>query len=298
VRQFGVAVVAFVTSLPLWAQQPMAPFVVAVWSDADNLLPFADFDGRQWRTIWPAPESEPDIRPLQRIPQPWWGRSTFQPTWDLLEPGGTRRNVQITGTAAAGLGSGCSRNIGLTTDISRTEWLAGAAVASSRPGVLEHIEVFAPESSGRRAVAALLPSMYQRYEASAWSGVPSYPDDGPLRLERAFAFRSDTGEYVYFESFRDSKPQPEQLGEERSVLTGWLWRRSQAMPFQRVVVDAGRRDLDGKGTNAFRPVAVVRHASRQYWIGALSSYAYSGMVVIDVRRAGVTEALRVDYGGC
>jgi hypothetical protein len=70
------------------------------------------------------------------------------------------------------------------------------------------------------------------------------------------------------------------------------------MPFQLVSVQPSRRDGDGKGAGSFHPLGVVRDGSRRFWLGTLRAYAYSGMTVLDVRRAGIKQLLLVDYPGC
>jgi hypothetical protein len=129
-----------------------------------------------------------------------------------------------------------------------------------------------------RTVSTLLPGIYKRHEATIRKGMPqdflpemAAPLSNP-RLDAAFIFRDELGEYVYFES--------------------------SAMPFQLVSVRAVTRDGDGKGENSFHPLGVVAHGSRRFWLGELSSYAYSGLAVLDVRRAGITERLAVDSAGC
>jgi hypothetical protein len=222
----------------------------------------------------------------------------------VLEPDGARRSVQITGTASAGLGSGCSSNLGLKTDAPSDTFRYGNVLAANRSGVVEPVDKLTSDTADGRAVSALLSDIYRRYEATAWKDVSEdfRPNmDAPLskpRLDAAYMFRDELGEYVYFESSREFARRREQAGDERSFITGWLWRPPATMLFQLVTVQAATNDGDGKGAAAFHPLGVVRDGSRRFWLGSLWSYAYSGMTVLDVRRGGIKQLLLVDYPGC
>ena len=222
----------------------------------------------------------------------------------MIEPNGRRRSIQITGTAPTGLGSSCSRNLGLKTDVPANTFQYGAVLAANRPGVVQPVVKLMSPGADWRTVSTLLPGIYKRHEATIRKGMPqdflpemAAPLSNP-RLDAAFIFRDELGEYVYFESSREFAQRPEQRGESHPFITGWLWRASSAMPFQLVSVRAVTRDGDGKGENSFHPLGVVAHGSRRFWLGELSSYAYSGLAVLDVRRAGITERLAVDSAGC
>lgn len=289
----------------LMAQGQTAPFVVGVWGEGDAIIPFADFDGQRWRSSWPLPvNAEPDSTPLQRIPAAWWGGSTFQPIWELVEPNGARRSVQVTGTAPAGLGSGCSRNLGVKTDAPVDTFQYGNVLAANRSGVIEPVNKLTSGTAEWRNISALLSDIYRRHETTAWKDVPEdfRPDlDAPLsmpRLDAAYMYRDELGEYAYFESSRQFARRRDQLGDERSFITGWLWRSSATSPFQLVVVQAARTDGDGKGATSFHPLGLVREGSSRFWLGSLWSYAYRGMTVLDVRRAGIKQLLLVNYPGC
>ena len=290
--------------LPLTAQGQRAPFVVGVWGQDDAIIPFADFDGHRWRSSWPsAVDQDPEAIPLQRIPARWWGRSTFQTSWELLEPTGARRGVRIVATGPTGLGSGCSRTLGLRTDAPAT-YQYGEVLASSRSGVVEPIDQLTSNAAHWRTVSRQLSDIYRRYEPAAWQSMSedfrpnlSAPLSAP-RLDAAYRFMDDLGEYTYFESSREYQRRADQSGEEHSFITGWMWRASATSPFQLVTVRPATQDADGKGPESLRPLGVFRHGTRRYWFGSLSSYAYSGMTVMDVRRGGITQVLLVDYPGC
>ena len=289
----------------LGAQSRSAPVVVAVWGDRDALIPFADFDGERWRPIWPEPvNGEVHPIPVEQIPAEWWGRSSFQTTWEIVEPNGRRRGVRITGTTPTSLGSGCAINLGLTTDAPPKTFSYGSLLATNQSDVVEAIGTLTPDTPIWRTVDVLLPDIYRRHEATAWSDVSSEfrPDlTAPLsspRLDAAYAFEDDHGDYAYFESSREFARRPDQRGTERSFITGWLWRPSATMPFQLIKVRSATNDEDNKSEQSLRPLGVVLDGSRRFWIGLLSSYAYTGLTVFDVRRAGVKQLLRADYGGC
>src|SRR3954469_4601737 len=94
-----IAIALAVSALDAAPQGPGEPFVVGVWADPDWIIPFADFDGRRWRSSWPGPaEPAPGPMPVRQVPPQWWGRSVFKPTWELIERDGVRRRIEVTGT--------------------------------------------------------------------------------------------------------------------------------------------------------------------------------------------------------
>jgi hypothetical protein len=287
------------------AQDAISPFVVGVWGQGDAIIPFADFDGRSWRSSWPAPnEIAPDLLPLQRLPAAWWGRSTFEPTWELVEPNGRRRNVQITGTGFARMGSGCSINIALKTDVPANTYNYGTVLAANRAGVIDPVQALTSDAVEWRAVSALLSAFYQRHEAAAWKEVPEgfRPDmtgrPPSPRLAAAFISIDADGQYLYFESYREFPLRPDQLGSERSFITGWLWRRTPSSPFQAVAIRAATTDEDHKSEPTFHPRGAVRHAAQRFWLGTLSAYVSSALAVFDVRRNGIKQLVIAEYPGC
>jgi len=294
----STTVVLLLAALPtpqMRAQAPFVPFVVAVWS-ANALLPFADFDGTRWRSSWPQPVDIssggpgilPIIPPLAKIPSRWWGRSTFQPAWELLEPDGRRRTVQIRGTLMGSVGTSCSATVGLRTNLP-VDAYERHALAVSRPGVLEPIASATATHADWRTVSALLPDIYKRYDVPKDVARPDLPEPGArVTLEELFSSTDASGHYVYFSSWR---ARMDRIWD--SEITGWLWRRSSESPFQIIGVEARTRD-----DNEIIPLAVVNDGARRFWLVVASGKASSSMAVLDVRRGGVKEVLRVDYGGC
>jgi hypothetical protein len=103
-----VFAVLTIAGSPCVAQSARLPFVVGVWGQDDAIIPFAEFDGRRWRSSWPLPLYIERPPALEAIPPEWWGASRFSSAWEVMEPRGTRRTVRITGTRMARMGSSCS----------------------------------------------------------------------------------------------------------------------------------------------------------------------------------------------
>jgi hypothetical protein len=113
-----------------------------------------------------------------------------------------------------------------------------------------------------------------------------------------FTANDSHGQWVYFESEREFERRPGQLGEERSFIKGWLWRRFASLPFQAIAISATTKDADGKGADSFLPIGVVRDADHRFWLGSLNSYGHSALVVLDVSRRGAQQIVSVEYPGC
>lgn len=301
-----VIVVVALTAIRGVAQQDApVPFLVGVSVAGEAILPFADFDGRSWRSSWPpATEFTPDPVPLQQLPAAWWGRSTFQPVWESVDRNGRRRLIQITGTDVAGLGSSCSSNVALKADVPSDASKYDLMLAANRGGVIEAVPPLTSTDPEWRTVSALLPGIFQSHEAKGWTNVSAQdrPDmSGRLAapvVEAAFTSRDSPGEYLYFEARRDFTPGPGQFGDKQSFIAGWLWRRSSTSPFQAIDIRAAATDSDRKNTHSFHPLGSIRYRSQRFWLGTLGSYAYAALTVFDIRRAGIRQLVLVEYPGC
>ena len=302
-RRLVLVLVTFAAA-DLGAQRPLPPFVVGVWvtdqaAKQGAIIPFADFDGKQWHSNWPAPldtsdgaPAPPPLTPLSTIPPAWWGRSNFEPTWELIEPTGQRRSLTIKGTDWAGHGSSCSANIGLLTNVPTRAYGYRDVLAANRAGVVEPVTTLTSTSAEWRTVSALLPGIYQRHDKpSQNNGRPdgTAPSANPT-LEALSASTDASGQYVYFESWRERRDPPGDLS-----VAGWLWRRSASSGFQIISVQVMGRDTErGPG---FRPLGVVSDDFRRFWLGVWTGWD-NALAVLDVRRGRVKELVRVSYGGC
>jgi len=287
------------------AQRELPPFVVGVWVTGQSakqsaIIPFADFDGTQWHSNWPEPldtsagaPAPPPLRPLSKIPSQWWGRSNFEPTWELIEPTGQRRSLQIKGTEWWGHGSSCSANIGLLTNVPTREYEYGDVLAANRAGIIEPVTTFTSRSAEWRTVSALLPGIYQRHDKPVEDAV-GRPNLAALNSKptlEALSMSTDaSGQYAYFESWRERRDLP---GD--SSIAGWLWRGSSASGFQIISVQRMGRDIDRNPS--FRPLGVVSDGFRRSWLGVWTGWD-NALAVLDVRRGRVKEVVGVSYGGC
>jgi hypothetical protein len=216
-----LALVAF-PATGVIAQRELPPFVVGVWITGQSakqsaIIPFADFDGAQWHSSWPEPldtsagaPAPPPLRPLSKIPSKWWGRSNFEPTWELIEPTGRRRSLQIKGTEWWGHGSSCSANIGLLTNVPTRAYEYRDVLAANRAGIIEPVTTLTSTSAEWRTVSALLPGIYQRHDKPLQN--IGRQDRAALNskptLEALSASTDASGQYVYFESWRERSDLP------------------------------------------------------------------------------------------
>jgi hypothetical protein len=296
-----VITLAVLTAPPSFTQNITLPFAVGAWSADAIILPFAAFDGESWRTIWREPsDAAPDLPAVADIPREWWGGAPLAMTWEVLRTDGSRFTANVIGTEDASLGSGCSLNVGLMTDANGKTF---RALAANRPGVIFPVHRPAATSEEWRAVDALLPWIFQRYEPPIWREVSDeYRPDLSVRLrptlDAVFTTIDDQGQFLYFEARRDYTLGPGRMEQSHAFIQGWLWRRSRGASLQAIHVQAGVRDGDGKGPRVFRPLGLVKHNQTRFWLGGLSAYTYGGLVVFEVRRDAIREAAIIDYPGC
>ena len=288
--------IALIAVMGCGVQNTTEPFVVGGSFQNGAILPFADFNGKQWASSWPAPvPAPPPVIPFERIPASWWGTSTAETVWEVTESSGATAIVRITGTTPTDLGS-CSNNLALTTDPPR-DVDAPMALAANRVGVIDPITSVSADSVDWRSVSALLPRIYEQHEARRWAGLAEPPDltvppPAPT-LDLAFVSTNGEGRHLYIESSRRFELE----GHTPTFISAWLWQRSPAAPFQTLSVDVGLRDEDGKNFRSFLPLGLVRSGRRQFWLGAMS-FSSPGFTVFEVTGRRVAEVLHIDYPSC
>ena len=106
--------------LPAADQPTPGPFTLGVMRRDGVMIPFAQYDGRNWRNDWPTPFSEVDVPiSLPNVPKRWWGKVPAASEWVFWETGGTPRPVKI--AAPLLYDAHCVSNIGLKTDYRATQ---------------------------------------------------------------------------------------------------------------------------------------------------------------------------------
>src|SRR5262245_52096601 len=93
----------------VWAAGAGEAFGVGVLRRAGVVIPFATFDGRQWRSSWPAPQPGLEVPiNMSSVPSRWWGATGPLDTWQALVDG-AERPIRV--TQPDWVGVHCARHI-------------------------------------------------------------------------------------------------------------------------------------------------------------------------------------------
>src|SRR5438067_8594877 len=80
------------------AAQSRAPgaFGVGVLRRDGVIVPFADFDGKKWRSNWPEPKDQVDVPiHVRDVPSRWWGKAGPHDIWQVWVPSEPAHVVRV-----------------------------------------------------------------------------------------------------------------------------------------------------------------------------------------------------------
>src|SRR5581483_5415021 len=111
----GATIVTIALGALALADDRAPGFSVAVLRRDGLLIPFADYDGKRWRRIWPDPADRVDVPiDLRNVPSKWWGRSGPHDNWQLWQPPREPRLLHV--RQPNWVKAQCRQQIGLQTD--------------------------------------------------------------------------------------------------------------------------------------------------------------------------------------
>jgi hypothetical protein len=285
-------------------------FTVAVLRRDAIIVPFATYDGKNWRADWPEPKSKYDVPVnLISVPKGWWGpigpRETWQ-AWTADDPPRLLKVLQPDWLAAH-----CQRLIGLRTDYRSHEPPPPLTVlpypkdglAVSPPHPIERIDIVAAGDPERALLAPVVTETFNRTERS----LANRQDHPVVKADReklaptieAVYAAGDDRRVVYVEAAREYRGGRDPSGGCRAVAFGGGWfardRDRKYTPLHTYVMVL---DCDRSVASYMLPLGVVRVAGRTFWLAQFSGWEGEQYEVIEITAKGINRVVTHLGGAC
>ena len=133
------------------ARARRAAFTIGVLRRDGIVIPFATFDGKEWRIDWPTPKEHVDVPiTLASVPKDWWGKLGPREEWQAWVGAEPPRVLHV--TQPDWFPAQCFRQVGLRTDYRParpvppidTQPYPKDGLAVSPPTEIEPIEIVPP----------------------------------------------------------------------------------------------------------------------------------------------------------
>jgi hypothetical protein len=290
------------------------PFTLAVVRRDGVMVPFANYDGRNWSNRWPTPFVNAEIPiTLRDVPGRWWGRESPSTTWTLWPLRGEPRPIQVTGAVL--FDTHCVSNVGLKTDYQASEPIPppfvhhqpkdGLAVTGDLP--IERIEVLNQESLEWVPFREGLQRTIDEAESKA---VPSWGDwrrttksraTTPVSLE--VLCRSpwlEPGAFLYyFEGLRRyERPSDKTASACDLVAFTQGFARAKGTSVGRTNGVTTLTDCQFAAADYMLPLGAFRIDARLFWAVQWAGRGRERYSVIEISEKTITYLIETPGGGC
>jgi hypothetical protein len=299
------------------AQPPPGRILLGVLRADGILLPFASYDGDDWKRSWPDDLTSVDLpATLDAIPRGWWGGARSD-DWRLWLPGSAEPSpFKI--AAPITLMVGRSRRIGLRTDVKPLALpaapfqvpfpKAGLAVAGDvRVESIASVSRRAPASA--ELLSAVGPDLSAAEERTV-NGLRNnagwkHPFDKVARariepeLEAWYTSPLATAavSVSYIEAVKKYPPRPSDEGcGLETVITGWVHHR-KAGERPRTELKAVATYCDRERTSYMLPFGRIEAGGRTYWVFQMSGPDHEWYAVAEVMPTRVRYVAEFHGGG-
>ena len=292
----------------LIAAAPHVVFGAGVLRRDGIIIPFAAFDGKQWRNAWPIPALEPTIPiDLRAIPSRWWGPTPALDHWQAWT-GGEPQNLRV--VQPDWVEAHCLRQIGLRTDYRpaepappRTEQpYPKDGLVLSPAQLVEPIAIVPPESEEARGLSHALHEAFNKAERATedeWGHPVSRRarEGRPPDLDAIYAF-GDHPRIYYVEAMRRYRLLGQTSAECEAVGfgTGWFAKDGHTVSPLRMTVDL--LNCDRRDANYMLPLGGMQIAGKLYWLAQFAGWNNERYVVVEVKPKTVETVVSTWGGSC
>ncbi|HUK35108.1 MAG TPA: hypothetical protein VLV86_14410, partial [Vicinamibacterales bacterium] len=257
------------------------------------IIPFATFDGKQWRNFWPTPEEDADIPlNLASVPKGWWGPIAPIATWQIWTGAATPRTVKVRQPDWAR--AFCQKQVGLRTDYQPREWppppdtqpFPKDGLAVWPPYPIDPIDILpAAGSAERDALAAVVLASFTGAETAAvraaerahfeqprsFVEVPDESDRAtspPMSIETAYASGPASSRVYFVESAREYRKG----GACAAVAFGAGWLRRDEGNVSTINYGVRVDACDRAGLKFMFPLGALSIADNTFWVFQASGW--------------------------
>ena len=321
---FLAAVVLFLGAVPFApsrattftaGQQRESRINLAVLRADGILLPFASFDGDDWRASWPSDLSGQDLPVnLASVPRSWWGGTEPGP-WRLFTPDGGAPQ-QVTPGAPAMIRVGAAVRLGLRTDYAAAKMnVPPFAVAYPKTGLavagdvdIKPISIVSLAAPSSQALVQMVREEVNEVEERTIGALRSntgwrHPIDTKVRasigpqLEALYVTANAGAQVSYVEMAKKYPPGPKDEGcGLETFVTGWIMKdvKEERPKFDlKAIVVYCDRDR----ASYMLPLAHVIVRDRTYWIYQMSGQDHEWYAVAEAARNRVRVVAEYFAGG-
>ncbi len=256
-----------------------APFLVAALRRDGIVIPFAAFDGKNWKAPWPEEIAAKDVpADLESIPREWWGKTGPLAQLAAWANGVSRGVIRLHLGKPARLALMCDARVGLASE--SPEW-----AAATREMTVDFDE--AEERAARTFTAWLHPFSNvarRRY---------------PPRIEAMYGAPMDEAGWTayYLEAVREYPPGPGDLGCGLvTSANGWM-----------AVGPNGKRSFDlraritycdREGVRYMLPLGLIKAGERNYWAYQMSGFGREAYLIVRPRPKEIVSEVQYSAGLC
>ncbi len=293
-----------------------APFLVAALRRDGTVIPFAAFDGKNWKAPWPEEvEQKPLPAELASIPREWWGKPGPLTQLTAWANGVNRGVIHLHPGRAVRLHIMCDTRAGLASDYRSPEEVSplagqpypkdGLAVSGNQR--VDRIRILTAESPEWAAAAREMTVDFDEAEERAarsfleWKHPFSKVARRRYRpqIEAMYGAPMDEAGWTayYLEAVREYPPGPDDRG--CGLVTsagGWM-----------AVAPNGKRSFnlraritycDREGVAYMLPLGLIAARERNYWVYQMSRYGREAYLIVRPHRDQVVSEVQYSAGTC
>jgi hypothetical protein len=292
-----------------------SPFLVGALRRDGVVIPFAAFDGKNWKAPWPEAlnVAGEDVPPdLAMVPRDWWGKTGPLSQLAAWVNGASRGVIHLIPGPLARLRVMCSARLGIRSDYRSSDSPApptaqpypkdGLAISGDQR--IDPIQILNPESPEWTAATREMTLDFDEAEERAARSFMDWRHPFPKVERRRYAPRieamygapmDETGWNAYYlEAVRLYPPGPEDRGCGLvASASGWMKMGPNAK--RSFDLQARITYCDREGVGYMLPLGLIKANERNYWAYQISGFGRESYVIARPRPKEIV--LEVLYSG-
>jgi hypothetical protein len=293
-----------------------SPFAVGVLRRDGVVLPFAVFDGKNWKMPWPQDVETEDVpASLDAVPRDWWGKPGPRSRLVAWANGVSRGAFYLEPTAPVRLHVMCDERVALRSDYrspeppppQTTQPYPKDGLAISGDQRVDPIQVLSPDSAVWIAAAREMTFDFDEAEERAARSFTAWRHPfGKVerrryvpRVEAMYGAPMDEAGWnaYYLESVRLYPPGPDDRGCGLvTSASGWM----KVGPNGKRSFDLRARITycDREGVGYMLPLGLIEAAQRHFWVYQISGYGRESYVIVRPRPKEIVPEVVYSGGLC